>query len=280
MQGSLGEKIGEGASADVHAWAPGQVVKLFKPAVSRRLSWHEAHMTEAVFAAGAPAPQVFGVVILEGRLGIVLQHFDGPTLLQLTRTGAVTRGQAGAILAALCRAVHKTPPPPGVLTLRGWMDAWLRSAGGTLPAPIAPGILALVERLQPADELCHGDLHPGNVIMTAEGPQTHRLDRHGPRARRLRSRDQPHPPDRARPGSRRRSGAAARGQCGRAVRVRAAGRPVPRGADGGDRVLPAHRPRPGRSSRGRCLPCASGSSSAPKRASISPSVRLPVKTAN
>jgi aminoglycoside phosphotransferase (APT) family kinase protein len=171
MQGFLGEKIGEGASADVHAWAPGQVVKLFRSASSRRLGWHEAHMTDAVFAAGAPAPQVFGVVILEGRLGIVLQHFDGPTLLQLTRTGAVTRGQAGAILAALCRAVHKTPPPPGVLALRGWTDAWLRSAGGQLPAPIAPGILALVERLQPGDELCHGDLHPGNVIMTAEGPR-------------------------------------------------------------------------------------------------------------
>ena len=171
MQGSLGEKIGEGISADVHAWAPGQVVKLFKPAVSRRLIWHEAQVTDAVFAAGAPAPEVFGVVMLEGRFGIVLQHFDGPTLLQLTRTGAVTRGQAGAILADLCRAVHKTPPPPGVLALRGWMDAWLRSAGGTLPAPIAPGILALVDRLQPADELCHGDLHPGNVIMTAEGPR-------------------------------------------------------------------------------------------------------------
>jgi hypothetical protein len=28
MRGSLGEKIGEGAFADVHAWAPGQVVKL------------------------------------------------------------------------------------------------------------------------------------------------------------------------------------------------------------------------------------------------------------
>jgi Ser/Thr protein kinase RdoA (MazF antagonist) len=58
-----------------------------------------------------------------------------------------------------------------VLALRGWMDAWLRSAGGTLPAPIAAGILALIDRLQPADELCHGDLHPGNVIMTAEGPR-------------------------------------------------------------------------------------------------------------
>jgi hypothetical protein len=160
MRGSLGEKIGEGASADVHAWAPGQVVKLFKSGVSRRLSWHEAHMTDAVFAAGAPAPEVFGVVILEGRFGIVLSRFDGPTLLQLTRTGAVTRGQAGAILAALCLAVRNTPPPPAVIPLRNWVDAWLRSASGTLPKHIAPGILALIERLQPGDELCHGDLHP------------------------------------------------------------------------------------------------------------------------
>ena len=138
------------------------------------------------------------MVILEGRFGIVLQRFDGPTLLQLTRSGAVTRGQAGAILAALCRAVHKTPPPPGVLSLRDWMDAWLRSAGGTLPAPIATGILALIERLQPGDELCHGDLHPGNVIMTAEGPRL--VDWTGtvraPAAYDLA--DQPHPPDRAR----------------------------------------------------------------------------------
>jgi hypothetical protein len=30
MRGSLGEKIGEGASLGVHTWAPGQVVKLSK----------------------------------------------------------------------------------------------------------------------------------------------------------------------------------------------------------------------------------------------------------
>jgi len=53
MQGSLGEKIGEGAFSDVHAWAPAQVVKLFKSGTPRRLSWHEARVTRAVFAAGA-----------------------------------------------------------------------------------------------------------------------------------------------------------------------------------------------------------------------------------
>jgi hypothetical protein len=36
MQGFLGEKIGEGASADIHVWAPGQIVKLFKVGASPR----------------------------------------------------------------------------------------------------------------------------------------------------------------------------------------------------------------------------------------------------
>jgi aminoglycoside phosphotransferase (APT) family kinase protein len=171
MQGSLGEKIGEGAFADVHAWAPGQVVKLFKSGVPRRAAWHEARMTRAVCAAGAPAPQVLGEVTLEGRFGIVLPRFDGPTLLQLTRSGAMARGQAGAILATLALSVHKTPPPPDVFFLRDYMDGSLRLDGGLLPAPIATGILALIERLQPGDGLCHCDLHPGNVIMTAEGPR-------------------------------------------------------------------------------------------------------------
>src|SRR5208282_5600912 len=100
MQGSLGEKIGEGAFADIHAWAPGQVLKLFKAGFPRRLSLHEARMTRAVFAAGAPAPEVLDEVTLEGRFGIVLRRLDGPTLRDLLLAQAVTPAQAGATLAS------------------------------------------------------------------------------------------------------------------------------------------------------------------------------------
>jgi len=169
MRGSLGEKIGEGAYADVHTWAPGQVLKLFKAGFPRRASWWEARMTRAIFAAGLPAPEVFDEVTLEGRFGVVLQRLDGPTLLQLSRSGAMTPEQTGAILATLCLSVHTTPPPPDVLSLRDRMEGSLRQ--GTLPTHIAAGILSLIERLAPGDGLCHGDLHPGNVIMTADGPR-------------------------------------------------------------------------------------------------------------
>jgi hypothetical protein len=242
MRGSLGEKIGEGAYAEVHAWAPGQVLKLFKSGFPRRHSGWEARMTRAVFAAGAPAPEVFEEVTLEGRFGVVLQRLDGPTLKQLWRSGATTPEQTGATLAI---SVHKTASPPDVLSLCDLMNGSLRLSGGTLPKHIATGILTLIKRLALGDELCHGDLHPGNVIMTADGPRLIDWGGCNPRARRPGPCGLSRHPFGARPGKRRRSGAAACSQCGRAVRVRAAGRHIPCDADGGDGALPAHHPRQG-----------------------------------
>ncbi len=171
MQGSLGEKIGEGAHSEAYTWAPGQVVKLFKPGVPRGMAWFEVRMLRAVLAAGVPVPEVFGEVTLDGRFGIVLQRLDGPTLLQLTRTGAVTFEQAGAIVAALAMSIHKTPPPPEVPSMRDYMEGELAFDDGKLPKHIATDILALIDRLPPGDGLCHTDLSPGNVIMTSEGPK-------------------------------------------------------------------------------------------------------------
>lgn len=52
--GIAGEKIGEGAFSEAYAWAPGQVVKLFKAGVSHLLGRHEVRMIRAVHAAGVP----------------------------------------------------------------------------------------------------------------------------------------------------------------------------------------------------------------------------------
>jgi aminoglycoside phosphotransferase (APT) family kinase protein len=67
-------------------------------------------------------------------------------------------------------AVHKTAPPE-VLFLRDRVAGDLRLSDSMLSEPIATGILAWVDRLSPGDGLCHGDVHPGNVIMTSEGPR-------------------------------------------------------------------------------------------------------------
>jgi aminoglycoside phosphotransferase (APT) family kinase protein len=163
------ERIGEGAMADVHAWAPGQVIKLFKGGIQQPIPAHEARMTRAAVGAGLPAPTVFGEKVVGGRFGIVLSRFDGPTLMHLSRTHAIGSDEAGSILAALAFSVHRTSPPEDVPTLHAFMKASLRVSD--VPDHIAEGILSHIKWLPQDDGLCHSDLHPGNVIMTADGPK-------------------------------------------------------------------------------------------------------------
>jgi Ser/Thr protein kinase RdoA (MazF antagonist) len=83
----------------------------------------------------------------------------------------MTSPRVGTILANLALSVHKTPPPPEVISQRVWMSHSLRRPNDRIPPHIAAGVLALIERPAPGDVLCHCDLHPGNVIMTADGPR-------------------------------------------------------------------------------------------------------------
>jgi aminoglycoside phosphotransferase len=128
-------------------------------------------MTRAVFEAGGLAPEVFEEISLDGRPGLVMARFDGPSLLEATKTQALSFDRAGAILAECLHAVHETPPPPDVPLLRDGLARSLEFARETLPDAIASGVAALLARLPPDAALCHGDPNPGNVILTADGPK-------------------------------------------------------------------------------------------------------------
>lgn len=108
---------------------------------------------------------------MQGRFGVVLQRLDGPTLLQLSRGGAMMGAHTGAVLATQALSVHGIAPPPEILSLLETTSGALRNSGGALPDYIATGILILIGRLAARDGLCHGDLHPGNVITTPDGPR-------------------------------------------------------------------------------------------------------------
>jgi Ser/Thr protein kinase RdoA (MazF antagonist) len=115
---------------------------------------------------------VFGEVVpLEGRFGFALRRLEGPTLLQLLKAGDIPPEEAGAILARLGLCAHETPPPPELPSLRLYLEAYLRDSGHGIAEPVAAGVLGLIDRLPPDERLCHGDLHPANVIMTREGPR-------------------------------------------------------------------------------------------------------------
>jgi aminoglycoside phosphotransferase (APT) family kinase protein len=132
---ATGEVIGRGRDAEIVDAGPGLVLRrLIRPRPGR----HEAEVMRWVVDHGYPAPRV----IEQTAEGMLMQRVDGPTMLD--RLGARDVRRNMRTLAQLHAQLHALPVPPG------------------LPTPYGDG--------PDGSALLHGDLHPGNVILSKDGP--------------------------------------------------------------------------------------------------------------
>lgn len=160
----IGERLAVGASADVHAFGAGRVVKLFR-AEYAYIADDEAATTRAVNEAGVPAPAVHGVVEIDGRRGIVLDRFDGPTLLDAITDGSKTTNEAALLLANLHRVMHEASTE----ALPSWRVVVAR-VSATLDDTDRRAYESIVAGAPDGAQIYHGDFHPGNVILASGGP--------------------------------------------------------------------------------------------------------------
>ena len=131
-----GRLIGAGRYTDVYDIGDGRVLRRYRDASAA--AGREAEVMAYARDHGVPVPEVFDAAGPD----IVMEHAAGPTMLEmLTRRPWTLRSQA-RLLTALHAQVHAVP---GL--------GWLRAPFGTGPA------------------LLHTDLHPGNVILTRDGPR-------------------------------------------------------------------------------------------------------------
>jgi Ser/Thr protein kinase RdoA (MazF antagonist) len=159
----IGVKLGAGREADVHAWGDEAVVKLYRPGFL-------GHRAEAVALAKLDghgiAPKLVDTVEFDGRTGLVLERLDGSDMLSLLqrqpwRVLGLARALAGTHLA-----VHEVPAPADLPELRQALAA--RIADAVLPAHLRAYALRVLDALPDGDRLCHGDYHPGNVLVAAD----------------------------------------------------------------------------------------------------------------
>lgn len=168
----LGRKVGEGAGSEVYEWGDDQVVKLFKAGESWSTAQYETWATRTIQNSGAPAPEVLGVVMVDERIGIILPRYHGPNLLNLLIEGKVTPESAGEVMGKIHYSLHEPEYKVAIRTFRDWVLGDLSHLGGRgVPEDVLNKVREVLMTLPEGDTLCHADLHPANVIMTADGPK-------------------------------------------------------------------------------------------------------------
>jgi aminoglycoside phosphotransferase (APT) family kinase protein len=158
----IGPKVGEGREAEVYAWGDDAVVKLYRPGFGGHRA--EAAALSRLDGRGV-APRLVDVVDHDGRPGLVLERVGGSDMLTVLQRRPWRVLAMARALADTHVAIHGVQAPADLPDLRQVLAARVEDAG--LPPRLRGFASRLLDDLPAGDRLCHGDFHPGNVLVAA-----------------------------------------------------------------------------------------------------------------
>lgn len=123
----------------------------------------------AAASCGAPVPEAREVIEVAGRPGLVLERVDGQDLLTMIGKRPWLVWSLGALTGRLHATLHQADAPMSLPALRARMRARIERSE-LVPTQLARFALDALETLPDGDRVCHGDFHPGNIILTDRAP--------------------------------------------------------------------------------------------------------------
>jgi uncharacterized protein (TIGR02172 family) len=172
MEGEMNniqQPIAVGRTAEVYPFENGKVLKLFFPSIPQSWIDKEVDTGRYIQDAHLPVPKVFEKVRLNNREGVIYERIDGPSLLNQLVVKPWKVAQYARLLANLHAQVHNVLAPTNLETQREWATGGIPETN-KLSNDKKDRILHLIDSMPEGNQLCHGDFHPGNIIVTQRGP--------------------------------------------------------------------------------------------------------------
>ena len=168
MNRDLGQPIAYGRTAEIYAWEKDGVLKLFYDWVGLDGIEYEAKIARAVHASGLPVPAVGEIVQVNRRNGLVFQRVYGTPMAKIFARRPWRIFQFARQMAQLHAEMHSIAIHADIPQQRSKLMRNISSAMA-LPDPIRSKALEVLQTLPEGNQLCHGDFHPENILLTAQG---------------------------------------------------------------------------------------------------------------
>lgn len=164
----LGRAVARGRTAEIFVLDEKRVLKLFQLVSAHAAAQHEFAIAQAVHACGVPAPRAHELIVVEGRAGIVYDRVNADSMLKRLSSRPWQARKLAHLLADLHVGIHKQSAQ-GLPLQR---ERAVRHIGhlDVLTADEKANVLAKLNLLPVGTSLCHGDFHPDNVLLAADGP--------------------------------------------------------------------------------------------------------------
>ena len=160
--------IAQGRTAEVYLWDDRRILKLYREWCPPDWVDYEARIARAVYEAGVPTPAAGEIIEVDGRRGLVYERLEGGSMLQQINARPWLLLKQARWLAELHVKIN-LQSISGLPLYKDRLYYDIRHAE-QLDEGLRKKALALLELLPAETKLCHGDYHPGNVLLTKNGP--------------------------------------------------------------------------------------------------------------
>lgn len=169
-QAGRGALLAEGRTAQVYEYGDDRIVKVLRPGFPDAQGEAEAFAASLADRAGIGAPAFFGSTRVDGRFALVYERVDGESMLERLTSRAASVGSLATTLGTLHAAMHQAAGE-ALAPFRAATETALAGSQRHAGVEAVSAALGRVRNLPDDAALCHGDFHPGNVMMSASGPR-------------------------------------------------------------------------------------------------------------
>lgn len=168
MTPNLGKPIAYGRTAEIYAWDHEQVLKLFYDWFGLDGIEYERRIAQAVYASGLPVPAAGNILRINDRNGLVYQRVNGIQMGAVLKKKPWKGNYYARRMADLHVNMHTRNIAVDIPGQRQRLADKIQHATA-LPPQLRSKALAALESMPDGDRLCHGDFHPGNILVTPQG---------------------------------------------------------------------------------------------------------------
>jgi hypothetical protein len=158
------ELLGAGRTAEVYAYDEHTILKLYMDWMPVEAIEKEFTNTRYATGLGVRAPEVFDLISIEGRRGILCRRLKGISMLKAIAGAPLQIGVHAVQFAALHANMHAIVVKDGLAVQSELLASNIRRTP-LLDEGDKVRILAYLISLGGGDRLCHGDYHPDNIII-------------------------------------------------------------------------------------------------------------------
>jgi len=159
--------IGKGRTAEIFELNNEKVVKLFFSGFSSCAIKREVKIGMVLNEQKVPAPFLYETRTINDREGIVYERINGETLLEFILKNPLKTNSIGKDMAAIHFDIHSHNSNDLIRQKKNFKNAIEDSEN--ILGDRTNKILQLLNILQERDAICHGDFHPGNIMVYDQG---------------------------------------------------------------------------------------------------------------